>query len=499
MSGVAVSLPSASAALGAMLIAAFMAVPAHAAEEETPESDTMSLDDALAEMATDGLMTVEAPAEGFPTYQYGDDPTGAAQLDLDHATVTSASAGIFVFGDDVTLSCDSPAALCDAAGAAPNPDEVYIGMSMSFASDIPVDGDPDGRIINYSFPYLDPNAEPFVELDAFPGDTWQDMNRVVVAEAQSPFTARGLGFTPDVGWAPGTTAVFGTISGERIWVFVPFWATPDEIEDIHAAIGSATQDGSGVNSAELPQHIADMISRGRWSVAVHVHQGDFGRDLPSTITAIPGTPRPPGGGLAFLPRITLLGTHTDTSILEPLDPFEPAAPEPAETPETPAVDGEATDPASDGNGVSVGLLATGVAVVAAGVGITVGAKRRKRGEPDPFAIPEGGDAPPTQEWDYVRDDGTHVVGWGVPMHASNERFEYRDGTVRTDRGGLRSRDTEIIHPDESREVWSGSDVRNRSGDKGAMYHQDTSYTHYAPDGSVIVHGTIDDHPWPDDG
>lgn len=490
------------------------------------------------------LETVEAPADGFPTYQFGDDPTGTAQLDVPHGTVDSASAGLFLFGAEVALDCEDSTALCSTDAPDSPTDDLYFGMSMTFASDIPLDG-VEGQIINYSFPFLDPAAEPFENLPQFPGDTWQGMNNVVVAESRSPFTLSSLQFTPETGWANGTMHTFGMANGNEIWVFVPFGANREEIEDMRAAINTALIEDADPTAAfenSLPQRIADWISRGRWSVAVHIHTGDFGRDQPSTITAIPHTPRGPGVGLPMPTGVTLLGSDdfgfppVDT---EPVEPDEPAAEtatddQPADNAAEDAAEdaaeavidetGAPVDEVDPGDGDAGGppIAAVGGGIVVAGVALFVGGRRRKGElkEPpmplhtdppsgdddapiiDPAVVkalnsnPDGTPIHELREVDYVRDDGIRVHGAGQVFIGGQTTYEFPDGTIRRDQEGKKGQTVEIAHPDGTREVWSGSERRDNE-DPSRTWAQESSYTRYDAAGDIIEQTDTNTHPWPD--
>ncbi|MEM9464446.1 MAG: hypothetical protein AAGA90_03690 [Actinomycetota bacterium] len=525
-------------------------------EDEEDAVDPVPLADALAAMDDDALVIVDAPPEGFPTYQYGDDPSSTAQLTADYATITAASAGLFLFGDEITLSCDDAEVLCSSPEDAPLPD-LYLGMSMRFAGEIPLDGVP-GQIINYSFPHFDPSAEPFEALPQFPGDTWQGMNRVAVAESRSPFALAPQVFTPTGGWQTGTQHTFGIADGREVWVFVPFGASPEEVSEMETAIITALAEEQlpeGASPETLPQRIADWISRGGWSAAVHVHQGDFGIELPSTITAVPPTPR--GSDRLPMPtEVILIGSDgfgfpddeplvpgpgdpapdDETITIDPID--EDADPPLIDTSEDAETSADATDDGgaaaaeapstADGNddaaggdgGAPTGLLLGGTGVViVAGVALAVGRRRRGELQETPMVkhVDDGGaaaaeaglvvtgagatepDGTPIHEdveFDYERDDGTHVEGFGTRMIGGQTTYEYADGTVRRDQEGPRARTVEIAHPDGTREVWSGVEWYDSTADES--WQQDSSYTRYDAVGDIIEQTDTDTHPWPED-
>ena len=494
-----------TAVIALVAVVALGAVTSTATAQDDP---TMTLAEALAGASEDGWTIVDAKAEGVVPYQFGDDPTNPAQLDVPYGDVHQATAGLFLFGDGVTVDCTDPAQLCSPGFEAPDQGSIYMGFSMTMAGDIPVDGGGD-NIINYSFPWIVDGQEPFIELDAFPGDTWQDMSQVVVAESRSPFTLVHQSWVPTTGFPVQPTLTFGLVNGDQIWVFVPVEQDPFGLRAgiIARTIEQVLNNSERSGSVSLTQALADAIATTKWGAAVHIHKGDFGRTNPSTITALPATPRPPGSGYPPPTMLTLLGVGEPVAIPpKTLDPETAVVPPVDETPVTEAPTAPAVDnPAESSSGFSVLVVLIVIALLVLLVVLILFLLSWFRSQKAPdvegekpasdnfeqFVVPDGAEVPPTQTSSHTREDGTKVDWWGVPNQAEETTYTYTDGTVRVERSSRVSNDIRITRPDGTVESWQAQEVYDQDHRERIV---ESHYNRFDVDGNVLESSDWDGQP-----
>lgn len=288
----------------------FSATPG--AAQQAPSGDTVNILEVLPAPDAAALQFL-TDLPGFSAqYQFGDDPTNPAQLEATYGNVVSISGGTFTF-EGVAIDCTDAAQLCGDGFDGIEAGRAYAGFNMTFEGEIPVNGAP-GQFINYSFPHRVDGDEPFTELPQFPGDTWQEMSRVVVAESESdPFTLSTFAWSPDDGfWIDSAAArsTFGVIEGRSLWVWTVIEADPLALNPDRQVIEISYR--APDTRSVAPQRPALQAAAIYWGAAVHIHNGDFGSSGPSTITAAPANPRPPGAGFHLPETIVPIGAPPAT-------------------------------------------------------------------------------------------------------------------------------------------------------------------------------------------
>ena len=257
-----------------------------------------------------------------PAYQFGDDPTEAAQRDDDFAMFDWVYAGAAVFPDGLDVRCDTTTAtqaiFCAEGFLDVEPSEVYVVFGGQTTGPIPPEGPEDAQI-QYSFPFTYTGAVAFEPLDAFPGDTWQwtTYQPWVQADFGEGFAYNTSQWDGSRFLAPASRG-FGWIEGNQFFVVVP----ASEIRSLSSQADTAVGELIGAvrdDIANFTQDNSTVAFEGLgWASAVHIHGGDFGVTNPSKIQAGPPKPHGPDGLFQGL-------TDTTPRIFPPLFPQKPDA------------------------------------------------------------------------------------------------------------------------------------------------------------------------------